>query len=95
MNWVLEHMGDSDFDAPLPPPVVMGGGSRGGGGGGGGGGAGDDINPEAVQMLTSLGFTEEQVKAALRSTGGNPERGADWLFSHTDDLDAAVAQVNS
>ena len=44
-------------------------------------------------MLGAMGFTEEQAKAALASTSGNIERAADWLFSHADDLDAAVAQA--
>lgn len=40
-----------------------------------------------------LGFTDEQAKAALVSTGNNPERAADWLFSRMDNLDAAVAEA--
>ncbi len=31
----------------------------------------------------------------LQSTGGNIERAADWLFSHMDDLEQAVAAVNA
>ena len=34
-----------------------------------------------------------QATAALMSCGGNAERAGDWLFSHMDDLDAAVASV--
>lgn len=29
----------------------------------------------------------------LQACGGNVERAADWLFNHTDDLDAAVEAV--
>lgn len=50
-------------------------------------------NPEAVIMLTSMGFTKRQVQGALKATGGDAERAADWLFSRIDDLDAAVAEV--
>ena len=44
-------------------------------------------------MLSGMGFTEHQAKGALAATSGNLERAADWLFSHADDLDAAVAQA--
>ena len=36
-----------------------------------------------------------QATAALQSCGGNAERAGDWLFSHMDDLDSAVASVLS
>ena len=36
-----------------------------------------------------------QVEAALKACSGSLERAADWLFSHSDDLDAAVASVNA
>lgn len=83
MNWVLEHMEDPDFNDPLPA-------------------AGSSLesaqaavadDPEALIMLTSLGFTDRQAQAALKATGGDATRGADWLFSHTDNLEAAVAEV--
>lgn len=88
MNWVLEHMGDADFNDPLPAASPTA--ATPSGGGGAGGAAAD---PEALMMLTSLGFTERQAMGALKATGGDAARGADWLFSHTDDLDKAVAEV--
>ena len=83
-EWVFAHMEDADFNEPLPPP---------GAGAGGGGGAVVAADPEAVAMLGGMGFTEEQAKGALAATGGSLERAADWLFSHSDDLDSAVAQA--
>ncbi|EER04876.1 Ubiquitin carboxyl-terminal hydrolase A, putative [Perkinsus marinus ATCC 50983] len=50
-------------------------------------------NADAVVMLTSMGFSDRQAKAALKATSNNVERAADWLFSRTDDLDAAVEGV--
>ena len=44
-------------------------------------------------MLTSMGFSEEAAAAALTACSGSVERAGDWLFSHMDDLDAAVAAV--
>jgi ubiquitin carboxyl-terminal hydrolase 5/13 len=35
------------------------------------------------------------VEAALGHTGGNAERAADWLFSHSDDLDGAIAALSA
>ena len=71
-EWV-RHMEDADFNDPVPPPQPAGGG---------GGARGAAADPEAVMMLSSMGFTEEQAKGALTATSGNLERAADWLFSH-------------
>jgi ubiquitin carboxyl-terminal hydrolase 5/13 len=43
------------------------------------------FNPNDIEMLTSLGFTETQAKKALKATESNVERAAEWLFSHADD----------
>jgi len=40
-----------------------------------------------------MGFSEAHAAAALKSCGGSVERAADWLFSHADDLDGAVAAL--
>jgi len=80
--WYFEHSGDPDVNDPLPI-----------GGGGGGGGAEPAVDPEALMMLSSMGFSEPHVKAALKACGGSTERAADWLFSHADDLDGAVAAL--
>ncbi|CAN0037670.1 unnamed protein product, partial [Ectocarpus sp. 13 AM-2016] len=88
MNWVLEHMGDADFNDPLPAP----GASTGTSAAAASGDAAPD--PEALMMLVSLGFTERQASGALKATGGDAARGADWLYSHTDDLDKAVSEAS-
>lgn len=46
-----------------------------------------------VSLLTAMGFEAEAAEAALTATGGSVERAGDWLFSHMDDLAAAVAAV--
>lgn len=73
MEWLFAHMDDPDIDAPL---------SLGGGGGGSGGATAD---PEKIEMLSAMGFTEPQSNKALRETDGNMERAVEWLFSHPDD----------
>jgi ubiquitin carboxyl-terminal hydrolase 5/13 len=37
-----------------------------------------------------MGFSERQARGALAACQGSLERAADWLFSHMDDLEAAV-----
>jgi ubiquitin carboxyl-terminal hydrolase 5/13 len=78
MNWLLEHMDDADIRDPLPPlgapaPAVAGGSSA---------PAAPSFDEEAVAMLMSLGYSAARVSRALRETGGDTERAADWLFSH-------------
>eukprot|EP00913_Durusdinium_trenchii_P023183 g21762.t1 len=104
--WFFEHSEDPDINSPpgtesdlgrmdgsipqLPPPA----GRLDPDAGGDTGGGGDAHDPEAVSTLCSMGFGQEHVHAALKSCMGSVERAADWLFSHADDLDAAVAAVN-
>ncbi|CAL5228914.1 g12137 [Coccomyxa viridis] len=90
MEWVLSHMGDPDFNEPLPassssqaPAQAQQQGSQ------------KAADPEQVSMLGAMGFTPQQAEAALKACNGSLERAADWLFSHSDDLDAAVASVNA
>lgn len=73
MEWLFQHMEEPDIDEPLNL----------GGGGSGSGTAGAD--PEKVESLAAMGFTESQAKKALRETDGNVERAVDWLFNHPDD----------
>jgi len=55
------------------------------------------VDESVVQSLVAnLGaFTADQVRAALKETNGAADRAADWLFSHMDDLDGAIAALNS
>lgn len=92
MEWVFSHMEDPDFNDPIPEPAP----------------AQPQLQqatavaaataaaapPEGhVEMLQSMGFTDVQATAALQACSNNIERAADWLFSHMEDLDGAVAQV--
>lgn len=68
MNWVLEHMGDADFDTPLEP---LGASAT-----SGGTASSEPVYDEGtISMLMSFGgFTESRVKKALKETDGNAER---------------------
>ncbi|KAJ1407012.1 hypothetical protein B484DRAFT_456680 [Ochromonadaceae sp. CCMP2298] len=81
MNWVMEHMEDEDFNSPPPAAGADAAADAGG------------VNAEAVAMLGAMGYSDAQTAAALKATDNNIERAADWLFSHMDDLDAAVAEM--
>jgi ubiquitin carboxyl-terminal hydrolase 5/13 len=83
MEWIFNHSADPDFNDP--PEAAAAAASN----------DATPVNPEAVAMLSSMGFAETHVTAALGQCGGDAERAADWLFSHADDLDGAVAALAS
>ena len=89
MGWVFEHNTDPDFNDPLPEdavatvsPVTA---------------SNSSVDESVVQSLVeSLGcFTADQIRAALQETNGAADRAADWLFSHMDDLDGAIAALQN
>jgi ubiquitin carboxyl-terminal hydrolase 5/13 len=81
--WYFEHMEDPDINDPLPAP-----------GEAGKGGSATGPDPALVAELSSFGFAEKHVIAALKACNNSSERAADWLFSHSDDLDSAVAALD-
>lgn len=74
MNWILEHMGDPDFSAPLSLPASGSTGPT-------------SVDEEAVGVITAMGFTRNQAIKALKATNNNLERAADWIFSHAQEFD--------
>lgn len=85
MEWVFEHMSDSNFNDPIEAKADS---------------ASEQVSQngtafpaEATSTLTAMGFTDLQAKAALTAVDGSLERAADWLFSHADGIDAAVREV--
>lgn len=80
MEWIFSHMEDPDFN---DPPVLAESSSS--------SASSASFNMEHVSMLEAMGFSEEQAKCALSQTSHSPDRAAEWLFSHIDDLDTAVA----
>ena len=83
MGWVFEHNTDPDFNDPMPEDA-------------GGAASASGVDEGVVQTLVaSLGcFSADQVRAALEETNGAADRAADWLFSHMDDLDGAIAALS-
>mmetsp|Transcript_25074 Transcript_25074/g.34446 ORF Transcript_25074/g.34446 Transcript_25074/m.34446 type:complete len:433 (-) Transcript_25074:169-1467(-) len=96
MNWVFEHMEDPGFNDPVIPtlpPLITNSNNVSETSTARSAKQLPAIDPEVINMLSSMGYTEEQTTAALMATDYNIERAADWLFSHLDDLDLAVAEV--
>jgi ubiquitin carboxyl-terminal hydrolase 5/13 len=89
MNWIFEHNNDVDFNDPLPTDDAPDSGHE--------NNSSSIVDEEMVSSLVeNLGcFTADQVRAALLQCGGAADRAADWLFSHMDDLESAVANLKS
>jgi len=87
MNWIFEHNMDADFNDPISEEVASAPAPSGG----------DGVDEGVVMSLVeNLGcFTADQVRAALEHTNGAADRAADWLFSHVDDMDSAIAALKS
>lgn len=52
-------------------------------------------NKDALDMVMSMGFTKEQATKALKATNNNLERAADWVFSHSSELDTIDMEVDA
>jgi len=78
MAWVMEHMGDADFNSPFQPAGAAAPKKS----------KGPPADEEAIAMVMSMGFTREQAEMGLRNTENNMERAVDWIFSHPDGEDA-------
>lgn len=77
-QWIMEHISDSDFAEPFMPPGLES--------------IGFVPNSEALQFIMGMGFTKDQATKALKATDNNPERAADWIFSHPDELESASTE---
>mmetsp|Transcript_558 Transcript_558/g.975 ORF Transcript_558/g.975 Transcript_558/m.975 type:complete len:936 (+) Transcript_558:715-3522(+) len=91
MNWIFEHNNDADFNDPLPTDTHNSSNNA------NSYSSSTGVDEEIVSSLVeNLGcFTADQVRAALLECGGAADRAADWLFSHMDDLDNAIANLNN
>ena len=87
MNWIFEHNSDPNFNDPPEELSINTNAS-----------SNSPLVDEGTvnSLVTNLGcFTAEQVRAALQECGGQADRAADWLFSHMDDLDGAIAKLQN
>ena len=89
MNWIFEHNTDTNFNEPPEEcsNVTKNNFSC------------RDIHIDegvVMSLVENLGcFTADQVRVAIKECEGNTERAADWLFSHMDNLDGAIAALTN
>lgn len=85
MEWLITHSEDANFNDPYVPasaaPAPAAAAAA----------AAPAVDPAAVAQLCDMGFSEAKASKALKSTGGNIERAMDWLFSHMEEDDDAIA----
>ena len=75
MNWLLQHLEDTDIDTPIP--TANSAATRSGG---------IVAPPEsAIDQLTMMGFDRPRCIHALSQTNNDPARAVEWLFSHMDE----------
>ncbi len=67
MNWVFEHMGNADFNDPLPATADTASAAA----------AGGDADEESMGLLMSLGFSHAHALRALKATDNNMDRQTD------------------
>ncbi|XP_015226317.1 PREDICTED: ubiquitin carboxyl-terminal hydrolase 5 isoform X1 [Cyprinodon variegatus] len=79
MNWIMSHMDDPDFSAPLVLP---------GSSSGPGTTPTESLSEEHLATIVSMGFSRDQATKALRATSNVLDRAVDWIFSHLDDLES-------
>uniref|UniRef100_A0A7S3INU9 Ubiquitin carboxyl-terminal hydrolase 5 n=1 Tax=Strombidium inclinatum TaxID=197538 RepID=A0A7S3INU9_9SPIT len=77
VTWYFENMADESLNLPLR--IKKAGGS---------GPGSQEVDPEKLMLLTSMGLPEKKCKKALLACDQNVERASDWVFSHMDDPDS-------
>jgi ubiquitin carboxyl-terminal hydrolase 5/13 len=102
MGWVFEHSTDPDFNDPFDADMDTSGGGNCDSARNNYATTNNDIISREVDetvvqsLVASLGcFSADQVRAALKESKGAPDGAAEWLFSHMDDLDSAIAALDS
>ncbi|XP_028280205.1 ubiquitin carboxyl-terminal hydrolase 5-like isoform X2 [Parambassis ranga] len=79
MTWIMGHMDDPDFSAPLVLPGCSSGhGTT----------PTESLSEEHLATIVSMGFSRDQATKALRATSNILDRAVDWIFSHLDDLES-------
>nr|CAG4646818.1 EOG090X0181 [Megafenestra aurita] len=73
-QWIMEHMDDPDFFSS--PPSVESETFK--------------ADEDGIAMLQSMGFSRKQCIKALQNTANNLERAADWIFSHSDEINSDI-----
>lgn len=71
MNWLFEHMEDTDIDEPF---VFTSSAQN-----------DNEPNSDSIDMMLSMGLDAKLSKKALLLSNGNVEQAIEWVFAHPDD----------
>ena len=85
MEWIFQHMEDSDLNARFEPPVQN---SK----------ANNSVDTESLSSMISMGLPEKLCKKALILNSGNVNVAVEWVFNNMDDdgeLPAAEQTVST
>jgi ubiquitin carboxyl-terminal hydrolase 5/13 len=98
MGWVFEHNMDPDFNDPLPEDAAVATATTTSSTNNhtnsstSNKGSSDVDEGMVTSLVENLGcFTSDQVRYAMKECNNAPDRAADWLFSHMDDVDDIIA----
>jgi len=78
MTWVMEHMGDPDFNEPFN---LKGSNTK----------KEIEISEDNIAMVMSMGFEADMARTALKNTDNNVERAIEWIFSHPEGVSEPAA----
>ncbi|KAK6618457.1 hypothetical protein RUM43_013650 [Polyplax serrata] len=74
MEWIMQHMKDSDFESPFVPPGISSNQSA------------FTADESSIGKIMDMGFTREQAIRALKKTNNNLDVACDWILEHVDDV---------
>lgn len=80
-QWLMEHITDFDFNDPfIPPGTKVSAGQF-------------TPDPVCVEQLQAMGFTDVQIRVALKETNNNVEQAAEYIFTHQMEIDTVEAST--
>lgn len=79
-QWLMEHITDFDFNDPFIPPGTK---------------VSSQFTPDpvCVEQLQAMGFTDVQIRVALKETNNNVEQAAEYIFTHQMEIDTVEAST--
>lgn len=79
-QWLMEHITDFDFNDPFIPPGTK---------------VSNQFTPDplCVEQLQAMGFTDIQIRVALKETNNQVEQAAEYIFTHQMEIDTVEAST--
>lgn len=82
-QWLMEHITDFDFNDPFIPPGTNVSQQQ----------QQFTADPVCVEQLQAMGFTDVQIRVALKETNNNVEQAAEYIFTHQMEIDTVEAST--